>query len=341
MEYLISATVFIIIITALYYLVKYLIKQNVNQLIEIENNKRIFDSSEVALLEEKHNQLENEHFDAKFNNFINNKDMYYVKRSFINIAKSMKKLVEETPSHINFECNFILETINIKTSHYVKPFFEELIQSSLSNNSNKIQIRFEDLKKSYKIIYRDDRTSNELIDPALLNKLSMYDSEFSYNYKNGKNKFNLEIDFHFNKYDGKTKIGRFYTHNEIEKEYGSEIVDEKVMSRNEALRYINQTKDYVLFKLDKDHFDLAKTVLKKRFSLINGKVISEDVIYRIFSKCYLEELLRSSKAENIAFQNRRNNSGKVTFVIAYGEKYLQMSWPCPEFCADRINDILN
>lgn len=216
-----------------------------------------------------------------------------------------------------------------------------MINNSLANTSQKIQIRFEDLKKSYKVSYKDDRSTDSLIDQGLLNKLKMYDSEFSFSYKNGRNKFNLEIDLYFNKYNGKTKIGRFYTLNEIENSYGKEIVDSKVIPRNDVLRAINQTKDYALFYLRDNEFDIAKSVLKKRFSVLTGEGIAPDKIYRIFSIEYFRQMLSDNKTGNFIFQNRRNKEGKVTFVINYGDKYLQMSWPCPEFCADRINDILH
>lgn len=340
-EYLISGITLLISAITLYLILKKLLQLEKHDKETIQSKRRLQNTASMQVNEEKHNRLESEVIKRTLFKYENDKQIFYVKRSVVNIASIMKKLIYEVPTEVDIDCNFILDKLEFRTSKYISCFFEDLINESIAHNSTKIQIRHSLLKKSHKISFKDNRSNSHRINLDLLESMAKYDSEFTYYYKSNSNKFSVEIDLYFNKYNGKTKIGRFYTLKDIELNYGSEILDNVKLNRNEVLRYINVSHDYMLFKLKDNKLDVGKTVEGKRHSLINNREIGDDIIYRILSKEFIFELIQKTSVKGLSFENRRNNEGKVTFVISNGEKYLQTSWPCPEFCENRLNDILH
>ncbi len=122
------------------------------------------------------------------------------------------------------------------------------------------------------------------------------------------------------------EYGKIISKSEADQLFGT-VVESTSMSASELKTIIANTTNYVMFRLDNGEITIlgdGRAVLYPA-----GKSVSSSVVFHVYSKSKLNELLGDNPSGTLAYENRAS-----VFSITFGLNTLEYSLLCPPICPE-------
>jgi len=122
------------------------------------------------------------------------------------------------------------------------------------------------------------------------------------------------------------ELGKIIPKSEADQLFGN-VVESTSMTATELKTIITRTSNYVMFRLE----DGQITILGDGRAVLypEGKTVSSDVVFHVYSKSKVSELLGDNPVGMLAYENRTS-----VFSITYGISTLEYSGLCPPICPE-------
>jgi len=119
-------------------------------------------------------------------------------------------------------------------------------------------------------------------------------------------------------------VGKIYDKDEADSLYG-ESVTTLSMSKSQFEAILNETTDYVMFRIDNDRIIILGD---DREQLYPGQlIVSEADVYNMYSKSKVVELLNTGSGSTVYVEQRSK-----PLTLTFGDYTLEESVWCPPYC---------